>query len=99
MQSRVRLVTNWAMLATPRPWLLLVPLAGTAAFYRMFLAADVLRLAKRSNILHSTAIKVVIVIGVFALINAVVIIVHHLVQKAKQSTSSYRSVDHVVSPY
>lgn len=52
-----------------------------------------------NNPLDSTAIKVVIGVGVFAVINVFVITVHHIVQKVSRASNLYRSIDHVISPF
>lgn len=54
---------------------------------------------KSKSVLDLLGVRIVIGIGVFAFINAVAITVHHIVQKVSRSTSTYREVDHVYSPY
>lgn len=43
--------------------------------------------------------RVLVGIGVFAVLNVIVITVHHIVQKIARSTNSYKTIDHVVSPF
>lgn len=52
-----------------------------------------------SSILDLTVVQVAIGIGVFAVLNIVAITIHHIVQKVKRSTSLYRSIEHVESPF
>lgn len=56
-------------------------------------------LQKRKDILDEKGIQVVIGVGVFAVINAAVITVHHLVQKIARANNSYKAVEHTLSPY
>lgn len=57
------------------------------------------RREKKFDFLHSTATRVLIGIGVSAVLNVVAITGHHIVQKVRRSTNLYRSVEHVVSPF
>lgn len=52
-----------------------------------------------SSVLDLTVVQVAIGIGVFAVLNIVVISIHHIAQKVKRSTSLYRSIEHVESPF
>lgn len=53
----------------------------------------------KSSILDMTVVQVAIGIGVFAVLNIVAITGHHIVQKVRRSTSLYRSIEHVESPF
>ncbi|KAF3993917.1 hypothetical protein FT663_01328 [Candidozyma haemuli var. vulneris] len=57
------------------------------------------RLSKRKEFTETIGFRVLVGIGVFAVLNVIVIVVHHIVQKIARSTNSYKSIDHVVSPF
>lgn len=52
-----------------------------------------------SSILKNTGMQVLIGIGVFAVLNIVVISVHHIAHRIKKNSNLYRSVEHVESPF
>ena len=54
---------------------------------------------KSKSALDLIGVRIVIGIGVFAFINVVVITVHHIVQKVSRSTSTYKEIEHVHSPF
>lgn len=51
------------------------------------------------SFLKTPGFKVLVAVGVFVVLNVVVITVHHVAQKISRSTNLYRSIDHVVSPF
>lgn len=51
------------------------------------------------SFLKTTGFRVLMAIGVFVVLNVVVITVHHIAQKVSRSTSLYKSIDHIVSPF
>lgn len=57
------------------------------------------RLSKRKAFTDQIGFRVLVGIGVFAVLNVIVITVHHIVQKIARSTNSYKTVDHVISPF
>lgn len=57
------------------------------------------RLEKRKEFMDQIGFRVLVGIGVFAVLNVIVITVHHIVQKIARSTNSYKTIDHVVSPF
>lgn len=50
-------------------------------------------------LLNQTWMRVVIGIGVFAVLNVIAVTAHHIVQKVRRSTTLYRTVERVVSPF
>lgn len=58
-------------------------------------------LTKRAtkSLLDQTWMRVIIGIGVFAVLNIVAVTAHHIVQKVRRSTTLYRSVEKVESPF
>lgn len=56
-------------------------------------------LEKRKNPLDERGVQAVIGIGVFAVLNVAVIVVHHIVQKIARANNSYKAVEHVISPF
>lgn len=58
-------------------------------------------LTKRAtkSVLDQTWMRVIIGIGVFAVLNIVAVTAHHIVQKVRRSTFLYRSVEKVISPF
>lgn len=49
--------------------------------------------------LDLTVVRVFLGIGVFAVINAAVIIAHHIIQKIQRSQNLYRQMEHMISPF
>lgn len=56
-------------------------------------------LVKRKEFIELIGFRILVGIGVFAVLNIVVIVVHHVVQKIARATNSYKNVDHVISPF
>lgn len=54
---------------------------------------------KDKSLLDTPGIRVLIAIGVFMVLNAVAICVHHVIYKMSHSASAYRSIEHNLSPF